>query len=446
MRSSERAGPTLRRRIATWLAGATLVLTAAALLAAFLAVRSALRTDLQEALRRDAAAVAAAYDGQADVEIRPGPTGRVVVQIYGRGGTLVAASDPAFERPDAALPREVLAAAPTDWRGRRDGTTVQAAVAAFGAGTVVVLADAGYVGAALAAVARSLGWVGLVLALAALPVAWLASRSTTAPLRRLARAADRVSDDRLEPLGLPMPDDDVGRLAEVLDRLLARLRDARDAQRRFLAETSHELRTPLTSLQGFLARARRSAEPDTARDLDDAERIATGMTLLVEDLLELSRGRIASELDLHLVAIGPDVVAPVAAEVGARIVSSEGVEGVVVLGDPARLRQVLRNLLSNARRAAGASGAVTARWSVDGDRVRIEVIDDGPGIPEHQYATLFEPFRSGFGGGTGLGLAIAAQLVAAHRGTIEVSSRPGSTTFTVTLPRADETGEGAAPG
>lgn len=431
-------GPTLRGRIAAWLAGATLVLTVAALAGAFLAVRGALRAELQQALQRDAAAVAAAYDGEVGASVRPGPTGRVVVQVYGLDGALVAASDPAFETSEARLPADVIAAAPADWRGRRAGLPIQAAAAPFRAGTVVVLADAGYVGAALAQVARSLAWVGLALALVALPLAWVASRATTTPLRRLARAARRVDDAHLEPLGLAMPDDDVGRLATVLDELLARLRDARDAQRRFLAETSHELRTPLTSLRGFLARARREAGSEAGRDLDDAERIAAGMARLVEDLLELSRGRVANELDLHLVAIGAEIVAPVAAELDAEIADG-GAGDPLVLADPTRLRQVVRNLLANARRAAGPQGRVRVGWAERDGQVIAWVEDDGPGIPDDLRASLFEPFRPGPGGGTGLGLAIARQLVEAHGGRIELASTPGATCFTVMLPGADET-------
>jgi len=430
-------------RVAAWVAGATAVLVLLVAISAFAAVRAALRTDLQEGLRRDVRQVAAAYDaaevGRATA--RPGPTGRVHVQLYGPDGRLFAASEPAFELPSAALPASVVRGAPADWRGEVDGEPLQAATAPFRYGTVAVLAEASHVGDALRGVASTLALAGAGLLALALPVAWLVARAATTPIRRLAASASRLGPDDLEPLGLVVPDDEVGRLAEVLDALLARLREARDAQRRFLAETSHELRTPLTSLRGFLARAGRTAGAEAQQDLADAERIAASMVRLVEDLLELSRGRLVRELDLRLVDVGPEVARPVAAEF--RSVQVDGGGEALVLGERDRLRQALRNLVANAVRAAGAAGTVTVGWRSDAQHVRLEVRDDGPGIAPDVAARLFEPFQPGPGGGTGLGLAIAKQLVEAHGGRIEVRSAPGSTSFTIALPGVDETSEDA---
>ncbi len=443
-RRIDRAGPSLRVRVAAWVAGATAVLMILVALSAFVAVRTALRSDLQEALRRDVRQVAAAYDAAEPgrtSSARPGPTGRVHVQLYGPDGSLFAASEPAFEAPSAALPGAVVTGAPADWRGELDGAALQAATAPFRYGTVAVLADASHIGAALRGVAGTLALAGAALLALALPVAWLAARAATTPIRRLAASASRLGPDDLEPLGLAVRDDDVGRLAAVLDALLARLREARDAQRRFLAETSHELRTPLTSLRGFLARSRRTAGPEAEQDLADAERIAASMARLVEDLLELSRGRLVRELDLRLVDVGPEVVRPVAAEfVGVRVV--EGGEALV-LGERERLRQALRNLVANAVRAASTAGAgtVTVAWRSAEGSVHLEVRDDGPGIPAEVAARLFEPFQPGPGGGTGLGLAIVKQLVEAHGGRIGTRSAPGATTFTITLPSVDEAGD-----
>ncbi|MDZ7800963.1 MAG: HAMP domain-containing sensor histidine kinase [Trueperaceae bacterium] len=236
-----------------------------------------------------------------------------------------------------------------------------------------------------------------------------------------------------------MPPDEVGRLAEALDALLVRVRDARDAQRAFLAETSHELRTPLTSLRGFLRRARRKASPEVAGDLEDAERIAAGMARLVEDLLELSRGRLLREITPHLVDVGEEVVAPVVAEFPG--VTVRPGPASTVLGEPERLRQALRNLVANAERAAGPSGRVNVGWTLGGGHVCLEVRDDGPGLSPEVEARLFEPFAPGPGGGSGLGLAIAKRLMEAHGGTIAVARREGETVFELRLPALDEDDE-----
>jgi two-component system, OmpR family, sensor kinase len=254
------------------------------------------------------------------------------------------------------------------------------------------------------------------------------------PIRRLAQAAQRLGPDRLEPIPDVGPRDEVGALTEVLNDLLARLRGALDAQRAFLAETSHELRTPLTSLRGFLERASRKADPEVRRDLDDALRVAAGMSRLVADLLQLSRGEIVREADPFLLDPVADVLLPVAEEFpGLRV---EGETGATVMGDPARLAQLVRNLAANAVRAAGVEGA-TLRAFAAGDEVVLQVHDVGPGVPSELQAKVFEKFWTSGGGGVGLGLAIARQVARAHGSDLELVSRPGDTTFSVRLPRME---------
>jgi len=435
VRSGRRGGPALSARVAAVVAGLTALLLATLSLAAFLSIRGALRGDLQEALRRDAEAIARAYDGGGGADARPGPTGRVHVQLYGPSGRLFAASEPVYAEPNAALPDSVVLDAPADWRGRLAGEAVQAAAAPFRSGTVVVLAGTAYIGEALEQVARSLAVVALALSAAVVPLAWFAARAATRPIRRLARAASGLDFDQLDPLDLVLPDDDVGQLGDVLDDLARRLRAARDVQRRFLADTSHELRSPLTSLRGFLVRAQRTAGADAESDLADADRIAVSMSNLVEDLLELSRGHLVRGFEPHLVDLAAEVLRPVAAEF--MPVEFHGEGDATVLGEPERLRRLFRNLLANARRAAGPSGRLVVGWSVHGSEVVAWVEDDGPGLPPELKERLFEPFQRGPGGGTGLGLPIARQLVETHRGRIEAISEPGCTQFRITLPTVD---------
>jgi signal transduction histidine kinase len=117
--------------------------------------------------------------------------------------------------------------------------------------------------------------------------------------------------------------------------------------------------------------------------------------------------------------------------------------GLIVWGDPVQLEQVLLNLLINARQAMlGKGGSLTIKAAAEGDEVKIQVIDTGPGIPEELQDKIFQPFfttkcssRKGESKGTGLGLAICKEIVDHHSGRIEVDSAVGrGTTFTITLP------------
>jgi signal transduction histidine kinase len=422
------------------------LLSLVASVSAFVVVRGSLQGTLQASLRADAAAVAALYAAGAAGSARDllaGPTGGVVVQLYDPLGALLVASEAPFTGGDAALPEGVVLAArevPIDWRGALAGTPVQVALTPFEFGVVAAVGDAGFIGAALARLARDLAVVATVLIAASVAVGWALAAAITRPVRRLALAAQRLDPERLEPIPDPGARDEVGRLTEVLNALLERLRAAMGAQRTFLAETSHELRTPLTSLQGFLERASRRADPEVRRDLDDARRVAAGMSRLVTDLLQLSRGEVVREVDPFLLDPVADVLEPVAEEwPGVRV---EGIAGeTTVLGDPTRLRQLVRNLTANAVRLAGAP-AVTLRARLEGDAVALEVHDTGPGVPEELRAKVFEKFWTGGGGGSGLGLAIARQIATAHGSELTLASAPGDTTFAVRLPRMELDDEG----
>jgi two-component system, OmpR family, sensor kinase len=418
--------------------GAVTVLAAATM---FAVVRDSLRESLWDALAEDATKVAALYAtggaGSAR-ELLQGPTGGVWVQFYDPLGELLVASEPRFAEAAAAIPLDVVLGArdaSVRWRGTLLGGPVQGALMPFTLGVVAIVGDATFIGDALARLTRDLVVVALALVAVSAVVGWAVAAAIVRPVRRLARAAQRLDPERLEPIPDPGPRDEVGRLTEVLNALLERLRAAMGAQRTFLAETSHELRTPLTSLQGFLERASRRAQPDVRRDLDDARRVAAGMSRLVTDLLQLSRGEVVREVDPFLVDPVADVLAPVAEEwPGVRVEGQAGAS--VVLGDPARLRQLMRNLTANAVRAAGEAGVVL-RARVDGDEAVLEVHDDGPGVPEELRAKVFEKFWTSGGGGAGLGLAIARQIAAAHGSALTLESRPGATTFAVRLPRME---------
>lgn len=231
-------------------------------------------------------------------------------------------------------------------------------------------------------------------------------------------------------------------------RTLRRVARAEAAQRRFVSDASHELRSPVATVRQHAEVAlahpgRTDAGVLAGTVLDEAVR----MQRLVDDLLLLARadedairpGRRPVDLD--------DLVFDEARRLRERQdgprVDSAGVSAGRVQGDEDALRRVVRNLGENAARHARSRVALTL--GAAGGTVRLDVDDDGPGVPEGERSRIFERFvrldeaRTRGEGGAGLGLAIVAELVAAHGGTVTVGAAPelGGARFTVRLPATD---------
>lgn len=436
-----RNGPSLRWRITTLTALAIALLSLITVGIAFLVAEASLRSDLQQRLRDDASRTAKVFKGEASPSNRP--VGGVVIQLYDKSGQLFDANNPefypTFSGSTSAPVEKVLKAfeqdEPVDWRGTLAGRPVQMALASFGPGVVAVFAPTEYISAAQNRLAWSLLLTAIGITVFSGIIAYLLSRAAMRPITQLALRAAQLNPEKLTPIEYQGPNDEVGQLTTVLNNLIVRLRSSMDAQRSFLAETSHELRTPLTSLQGFLERAtrRHDAGQNITRDLDDAKRISQTMSRLVADLLQLSRGELVQELVPHLIDPYSDILKPVAEEFpGVRLT---GEEGETLVGDPERLKQLVRNLVANAVRATGDASKVEVRLRSDDDAVHMEVADTGTGIPEEMLPHIFDKFYKGVGGGAGLGLAIAKQIAEVHKGTLTVDSKVGDgSTFRLTLP------------
>jgi two-component system, OmpR family, sensor kinase len=436
-----RNGPSLRWRITTLTALAIALLSLITVFIAYLVAEASLRSELQERLRDDARRTALVYKGE--TPSFEAPVGGVVIQLYDRNGRLLIANNPDFYPTllgDTAVPSEKIVFVlekedPVDWRGTLAGRPVQMALASFGLGVIAIIAPTEYIGAAQNGLARSLLFTAIGVTLASGVIAYLLSRAAMRPITQLATRAAQLNPEKLTTIDYKGPSDEVGQLTTVLNNLIVRLRSAMDAQRSFLAETSHELRTPLTSLQGFLERAtrRHEAGQTIVRDLDDAKRISQTMSRLVADLLQLSRGELVQELVPHLIDPYTDILQPVAEEFpGVRLT---GEEGETLVGDPERLKQLVRNLVANAVRATGDASKVEVRLRSEKDAVHLEVSDSGPGIPEDMLPHIFDKFYKGAGGGAGLGLTIAKQIAEVHKGTLTVQSKVGEgSTFRLTLP------------
>ena len=351
--------------------------------------------------------------------------------------------------------------------GIGDGLGSYRALAFDGPGgvTVVVARPLSGVEGTLAGVTA----IGLALLLVLLTVAGVAAALSVGaalrPLRRVALTAASVADlplDRGEvDLAVRVPSEDtdprteVGQVGAALNRLLDHVGTALTARaeseekvRRFVADASHELRTPLASIRGYSELTRRT-QPDlpeeVRRSLARVESESVRMQALVEDLLLLARLDSRRELAREEVDLSQVVVEAVgdayAAGPDHEWVLDLPEDPIGVTGDEPRLRQVVVNLLANARVHTPAGTVVTTSLASAPDGVvTLQVADDGPGIDPAVAERLFERFTRGDAsrqrgtGSTGLGLSIVRGVVEAHGGTVTVATEPGSTVFTVTLP------------
>ena len=287
-------------------------------------------------------------------------------------------------------------------------------------------------------------------------------RLSLRPLAEMEETAAAIADG---DLSRRVPGDseatEVGRLARTLNIMLTRIQEAfaaRDATerqlrqseerlRRFVADASHELRTPVAAVGAYAELFDRGA----ANRPEDLARVLTGirsetarMGELVEDLLLLARldeGRPMEREPVELVGLAAesvDAAAAVGPEWPVRLEANDTVE---VIGDAARLRQVIDNLLANVRAHSPAGTATVVRVGARDPSGVVEVSDNGPGLPEDSEGRVFErfyradPSRSRSNGGAGLGLAIVAAIVAAHGGSVNATPTPGGgATFTIWLP------------
>lgn len=327
---------------------------------------------------------------------------------------------------------------------------------------------AGLPTAEVTATTTNLAVIFALVTLAALVVAALAGtqvvRVALLPLGRVTATARRVAELPLargqvalaERVADSDPRTEVGQVGAAFNLMLehveSSLRSRQESEekvRQFVADASHELRTPLASIRGYSELTRRTGielPDDIVYALARIESESVRMTSLVEELLLLARLDAGQELvhgTVDLVPLLADAVSDAHAAGPEQEWRVEvGEDPVLVSGDVNRLHQVVANLLANARVHTPPGTTVTATLESVGDAAVVTIADDGPGIPDGVRPVLFERFARGDGsrsratGSTGLGLAIVAAVVEAHRGSVDVQSRPGDTRFVVRLPLA----------
>jgi two-component system OmpR family sensor kinase len=292
----------------------------------------------------------------------------------------------------------------------------------------------------------------LLALLAGLTVADRAMR----PIKTLTGLARQITSTRDPSKRIPAPasDDEVGELARTMDGMLQALDEARsereqslERQREFVADASHELRTPLTSIQANLEllEAAGAGSEDDRHAVDSALSSTKRMSGLVSDLLLLARadpGRQVARTDLDLAQIAAGALEEVQPLAGERRLESQ-LEGPLLLrGNPDELHRMVRNLLENAVRHTPESTTVELTARRDRDEALLEILDDGPGIPEGIEQQVFDRFVRGDGpsdtaggGGSGLGLAIVRAVAAAHGGSVSAGrSTYGGARFSIRLP------------
>lgn len=288
-------------------------------------------------------------------------------------------------------------------------------------------------------------------------------RRALAPLDQVVAAAGDVAALPLDrqaaiPMrvgtGEPDPRTEVGRLEAAIDRMLDHVAGAlttrqagEERMRQFVADVSHELRTPLAVVRGYadlIERRRDEVPADVVPALKRLQNQTARMTELIEDLLLLARldsGRPLNRQPVDLTKLCAEAVSDAqAVSPGHRWSLAVPSEPVYVAGDDSRLYLSLANLLGNARTHTPPGTSVAVSLDTEAATAVLRVVDDGPGIPTELQPKVFGRFtradesRSRNAGSTGLGLAIVEAVMAAHEGSVTLSSAPGRTEFTLRLP------------
>jgi two-component system OmpR family sensor kinase len=304
---------------------------------------------------------------------------------------------------------------------------------------------------------------GVMLVLVLGSAGWLAIRSAFRPLRAIEDAATGIAHGDLTRRipARAASGSEVDRLTGVLNGMLDRIEagvtaraESEARMRRFVADVSHELRTPLFGIAGSAELHLMGGGADVTRSMRRIDTEARRLTDLVENLLLLARldeagpGGTTDPAPMDLRTLAADALEDLRVLDPDRPVTLTGLsddnppDAAPVLGDEARLRQVVTNLVGNVHAHTPAGSPVRIRTGRrDGDAI-LEIADSGPGIPPGRAGLVFERFHRGDGArtrtgrtGAGLGLSIVRSLVAAHGGRVELVSPPeGGATFRISLP------------
>ena len=275
--------------------------------------------------------------------------------------------------------------------------------------------------------------VGLVALLLGVVVAWLLAGTLANPLRGLARAARRVAGGDLDARAKVEGSAEQREVATAFNDMTGQMATTLRGQREFVANASHQLRTPLTGLRLRLeAAALKSRDPEVERELAAAEHETERLARLLSELLTLAGGGerpAAQPLDVSEVVDAACARWQGPAERSEHELVVEPGPPAVVAASAEDLAAILDNLTENALNYSPPGTAVTLTWAIDDDRVRLAVLDEGPGLDPDEGERVFQRFYRGSAStngaaGTGLGLAVVESLAARWGGEVTLANRP----------------------
>jgi two-component system, OmpR family, sensor histidine kinase BaeS len=292
---------------------------------------------------------------------------------------------------------------------------------------------------------------GVSVLLAAL-IAWWVARVLLAPVREMARATHQLAAGHYDTRVSVRSQDEVGQLAQDFNQLAHALARTEQMRRDYMADISHELRTPLAVLRGEIEAMQDGIRPLTPQGLEVLHAEVDTLTQLVSDLHTLALADVGAlryrkePVPLAAwVAQQVDAFTARSAERGLDLTLTPGPPNLTVWADPARLGQLLHNLLDNAVRYTDPGGCVRVRWFAEDGQACIEIEDSAPGVAPELLGRLFERFfrveasRTRASGGSGLGLAIGRSIAEAHGGRLDAqASALGGVRMTVSLPLAND--------
>ena len=308
-------------------------------------------------------------------------------------------------------------------------------------------------------VAASLAFVTAVV------VSTFVTRRIVKPVQEMKSASQRIADGRYEERVQVNGEDELAELGRSFNRMAHELAQTEERRRQLIGDVAHELRTPLSSIKGVMEGLQDGVLESEPETFANVEREVNRLQRLVRDLEELSKaeaGQIQLEKELvnpkELVETAVARLRPQFADKQVRLSTEVSPDLPPITVDPARITQVLLNLLGNALQYTSSGGQVTVQCSISSKQLAmndehylpntdhhllITVTDTGIGLTADQLPHIFERFyrvdksRSRAGGGSGIGLTISKHLVEAHNGSLSAIS-PGlnqGSTFTITLPR-----------